>query len=233
MVITCISYRMVKIHDLIFNNFRVENSGILIIWTRKLLLSLRILADLIALFLLHVCVKAVGVLLGCVYKLGCKSGTLSEIWNSSPRAKPGACSVLARSRVRRVVLLPQGRDFWLFPFPPAHCSGPWRPSSTAWLQTTVPHESCTGAACGNGGNRARGVASHCLLWLWQRALCTGNLLFMPLNFSPRKMLGTVALRCLVASSCVQHHLCQLRPCCTCCQLSSGWKAQIGADLASE
>lgn len=50
-------------------------------WTSKLLLLLHVLADLVALFLLHVYVKAVGVLLGCVYKLGCKSGTLSEIWN--------------------------------------------------------------------------------------------------------------------------------------------------------
>lgn len=72
---------MVKIHDLIFNNFRVENSGILTMWTSKLLLLLHVLADLVALFLLHVYVKAVGVLLGWVYKLGCKSGTLSEIWN--------------------------------------------------------------------------------------------------------------------------------------------------------
>lgn len=135
-------------------------------WTRKLLLSLHILADLIALFLLHVCVKAVGVLLGCVYKLGCESGTLSEIWNSSPRAKPGVCSVLARSRVRRVVLLPQGRDFWLFPFPPAHCSGPWRPSSMALLRTTVPHESCTG-----GSPVAMGETGHGALLL---AVCCGS-----------------------------------------------------------
>lgn len=140
----------------------------------------------------------------------------SETLHREP-AKPGACSVLARSCVRTVVLVPQGRDFWLFPFPPAHCSGPWSPSSMARLRTTAPHESCMGAVCGNGKNKARGVVSHCSHCGSDKEHSMQIIsLFMPLNFSPRKMLGTVALRCLVASSCVQHHLCQLRPCCTCC-----------------
>lgn len=137
--------------------------------------------------------------------------------------------MLARSCVLTVELVPQSQDLQPFPVPPARCSGPWSPASMAQWWTAAPCKSGITAGwvkwrTGSCSSVTAVVSTeHCIYVI---------LLFMPLNVISGKMRGAIALRWLVATSCAQHRLCQLWHRGTCCQLSSGWKAQIGPGLAS-
>lgn len=178
-------------------------------------------------------VKAVAVF-SYFYKLECKSVMLFEFWNSSSSIWKALsllkleCSQCWQGAVSlRLCRFPRARTCSRSLFLPLAVRGPGAQPARPGGGPQHPVRQASQQA---GRNGERGGVFWYLLWFWWRALYTCS--FAILNVSSRKMRGAITLRWLGATSCAQDRLCQLWHHGTCCQLSSGWKAQIGPDLAS-